>query len=272
MGTRSSNLERIGVKIKMEKITAIIPAGNEEENIKDAIESVLWADEILVVVDEGSKDKTFEIASTFGGKVKVEKHEYIYSALQKNWAIPKAKYDWIFLLDCDERPDKRLIESIKKVLNEKQDFDAYEVKRRNHFLDKILKFGGLSNDKVVRLFKKNLRYEDKRVHAEIVGYKKLGQLKGYLTHHTFKDWDSYLQKLNRYSIWGAEQALIKNQSAGIFNILLRPLHRFLKQYFIRLGFLDGIPGAINAALGAYSVFLKYSILYHLKRKAEKKNV
>ncbi|MCX7830613.1 MAG: glycosyltransferase family 2 protein [Acidobacteria bacterium] len=251
----------------MEKVTAIIPAGNEENNIKGAIESVLWADEIFVAVDQSSEDKTFEIASSFGGKVRVEKHEYVYSALQKNWAIPKARNNWIFLLDCDERPDEKLIKSIAKTL-ENPSCDAYEVKRRNFFLGKILRFGGLSNDKVIRLFKRELRYEDKRVHAEIVGYKELGKLKGYLIHHTFKDWDSYLKKLNRYSIWGAEQALLNNQRAGVINILFRPFHRFVKQYILRLGFLDGIPGAVNASLGAYSVFLKYSILYYLKIQKE----
>jgi glycosyltransferase involved in cell wall biosynthesis len=250
----------------MEKLTAIIPAGNEEENIKAAVESLLWADEVLVVVDEASSDRTFEIAACFGGKVRVEKHEYVYSALQKNWAIPRAKHEWIFLLDCDERPDEKLVESIKKTL-EKPKCDAYEVKRRNFFLGKILRYGGLSNDKVVRLFRRELRYEDKRVHAEIKGFKNLGELKGFLVHHTFKDWDSYLKKLDRYAIWGAEQALMNNQKAGLINILLRPLHRFFKQYFLRLGFLDGIPGAVNASLGAYSVFLKYSILYHLKMKS-----
>lgn len=252
----------------MEKVTAIIPAGNEEENIKGAIESLLWADEIFVVVDKESQDRTFEIAASFGGKVRVEKHEYVYSALQKNWAIPKAKYKWIFLLDCDERPDEKLLESIKQTL-ENPECDAYEVRRRNFFLGKILKYGGLSNDKVIRLFKRELRYEDKRVHAEIKGYKNIGKLKGFLVHYTFKDWDSYLKKINRYSIWGAEQSLLNNQRAGLINILLRPLHRFIKQYFLRLGFLDGIPGAVNAALGAYSVFLKYSILYYLKIKSFK---
>ncbi len=251
----------------MEKVSAIIPAGNEEENIKGAIESVLWADEILVVVDSESKDRTFEIASSFGGKVKVEKHDYIYSALQKNWAIPRAKYNWIFLLDCDERPDEKLVESIKKAL-ENPTCDAYDVKRRNFFLGKQLKFGGLSNDRVTRLFRKELRYQDRRVHAEITGFKKSGKLNGYLIHYTFKDWDSYLKKLHRYSIWGAEQEFLNKKSAGVLNILFRPFHRFIKQYFLRLGFLDGIEGAINASLGAYSVFLKYSILYHLKRQKD----
>jgi glycosyltransferase involved in cell wall biosynthesis len=247
----------------MEKLTVIIPAGNEEDNIKEAIESFLWADEVFVVVDDKSNDRTYEIASSFGKNVRVERHEYIYSAKQKNWAIPNSKFDWIFLMDCDERPDDVLIKEIKKVL-ESPDFDAYEVKRRNIFLGKELKHGGLSNDKVIRLFKKYCRYEDKRVHAEIQGYKKLGAIKGYLKHNTFKDFESYLSKLNRYALWGGQQSYLNGQRANLFNIVLRPIYRFLKQYIFRFGYLDGIPGAINALLGAYSVFLKYAILYELK--------
>lgn len=247
----------------MEKVSAIIPAKNEEKNIKEAIESLLWADEVFVVVDDESIDKTFEIASSFEGNVRVVKHEYIYSAKQKNWAIKRAKHDWIFLLDADERPDKELIQSIKEAVS-KGECDAYEVKRRNVFLGKELKFGGLSNDKVIRLFKKRCSYQDKRVHAEIEGYRKLGVLKGHLLHFTFENFDQYLQKLNRYAKWGAEQEFINGKNANLINILLRPIHRFLKQYIFRLGFLDGMPGAVNALLGAYSVFLKYSILYELK--------
>jgi len=78
---------------------------------------------------------------------------------------------------------------------------------------------------------------------------------GYLKHYTFKNFESYLSKLNRYAIWGAEQAYLNGQRANLVNIVLRPIHRFLKQYIFRFGFLDGIEGAVNALLGAYSVFL-----------------
>lgn len=252
----------------MERVSALIPAGREKDNIKEAIESLLWADEVLVVVDEESDDGTYEIAASFGGKVRVLKHEYIYSAKQKNWAIPQAKNDWIFLMDADERPDEKLIKSIKETLKAPK-HDAYEVKRRNIFLGKVLKYGGLSNDKVIRLFKRNLRYEDKRVHAEIVGYKSLGLLEGFLVHQTFKDWDSYLFKLNRYSKWGAEQAFLNGQKANFINLFLRPIHRFLKQYLFRFGFLDGMEGLINALLSSYAVFLKYSILFEIEKKKDK---
>ena len=253
----------------MEKVTAMIPAGNEADNIVEAIKSVQWADEVFVVVDESSADGTFELAKSVSPDIRVEKHEYVYSAKQKNWAIPRASHPWIFLLDADERPDRRLVDSVKKAL-ECPACDAYEIKRKNVFLGRALKSGGLQNDKVIRLFSKECFYEDKRVHAEVKGYKKLGSLAGRLEHHTFKDWNSYLIKLHRYSKWGAEQALIGGQKAGFVNVVLRPIHRFIKQYFLRLGFLDGIPGAVNAYLGAYSVFLKYTLLHELKREPGKK--
>jgi glycosyltransferase involved in cell wall biosynthesis len=253
----------------MEKVTAIIPAGNEAVNIEEAIKSLLWADEVYVVVDESSRDNTFELAGSVSPKVRVEKHEYVYSAKQKNWAIPRAAHPWILLMDADERPNEKLVAAVKKTL-ENPKYDAYEIKRKNVFLGKVLRFGGLANDKVIRLFKKECSYEDKKVHAEITGYKTLGILKGYFEHNTFKNWSDYLLKLHRYSRWGAEQALINNQEAGFINIVLRPIHRFLKQFIFRLGFLDGIPGAVNAYLGAYSAFLKYTLLYEMKRNQNKK--
>lgn len=253
----------------MEKVTAIIPAGNEAHNIAQAVKSLLWADEVFVVVDSSSSDGTFELAELSSPKARVEKHEYVYSAKQKNWAISQAAYPWVFLMDADERPTEKLVQSVKKSL-ENPVSDAYEVRRKTIFLGKALKFGGIQNDKVIRLFKKEFLYEDKRVHAEITGFNSLGILKGYFEHYTFKDWNSYLLKLHRYSKWGAEQALINNRKAGFVNIVLRPLHRFLKQFIFRLGFLDGIPGAVSAYLGAYAVFLKYTLLYELKHDPGKK--
>jgi len=253
----------------MEKVTAIIPAGNEAGNIVEAIKSVLWADEVYVVVDESSSDGTYELARSVSPDIRVEKHEYIYSAKQKNWAIPRASHPWIFLMDADERPTAKLVRAVKEALAAPAR-DAYQVKRKNLFLGKVLRFGGLQNDKVIRLFRRECLYEDKRVHAEIKGYKNLGILKGYFEHDSFKGWSDYLIKLHRYSKWGAEQALLGGQSAGFVNVVLRPIHRFFKQYFLRLGFLDGIPGAVNAYLGAYSVFLKYTLLSEMKRDPDKK--
>jgi len=249
----------------LEQVTAIIPAGNEARNIGPAIRSLLWADEILVVVDAAADDGTAELAAVEDPKARVLVHEYAYSAMQKNWIIPQAKHEWVFLLDADERVTPELAEEVRELLAKGPEHDAHWIYRTNLFLGRKLRFGGGETDKVIRLFRKKCRYQDRRVHAEIEGWDTVGFLEHRLTHDTFRDWEHYLRKLDRYTTWGAEQDFKDGKKGGFVNIVLRPLHRFLKQYVFRLGVLDGIPGAIYAALGAYGVFLKYAKIWHLER-------
>ncbi|MFT4986644.1 MAG: glycosyltransferase involved in cell wall biosynthesis, partial [Flavobacteriales bacterium] len=144
----------------MTKVSAIIPTYNEEHNIADAISTVNWCDEIIVV-DSFSTDNTVEIANGLGAKVL--SHKYEHSAAQKNWVIPQAKNEWIVLLDADERMSPELNEEIKNILSSDQKkSDAYWIFRENHFLGKKIKYSGWQNDKVIRLFKRdNCRYENK---------------------------------------------------------------------------------------------------------------
>jgi glycosyltransferase involved in cell wall biosynthesis len=137
----------------MEKITAIIPTFNEEVHIKNAIESVLWCDEIIVV-DSFSKDRTVEIVKSFP-QVRLLEHEYEHSAAQKNWTIPQASHPWIFLLDADERPTQELINEIKSVVKKGTKFSGFWIYRRNHFMGKRINFSGWQSDKVIRLFKRD---------------------------------------------------------------------------------------------------------------------
>ncbi|MCI4398779.1 MAG: glycosyltransferase family 2 protein [Acidobacteria bacterium] len=252
----------------MEKVTAIIPAGNEAHQIADAVRSVLWADEVFVVVDAASNDHTYEAAKAIADpKVRVTVHEFNYPAAQKNWAIPQASHPWVFLLDADERPEPELVSSIRKLLEEGPKADVYWIWRSNAYFGRVMRFGGLSNDKVARLFRRDCRYEDVKVHEEIaLSGLALGAIKqGRLLHDTIRDWPHYLAKNELYSRWGAEQLFKDGKRAGLCSILLRPLHRFLKQYLFRLGFLDGVPGAIVAVTSAYCVFLKYSMLWTMSK-------
>jgi len=248
-------------------VSAIIPAGNEAHQIAAAVGSVLWADEVLVVVDASSTDGTARVAASADPRVRVLVHEYDYSAAQKNWAIPQATHPWVFLLDADERVPSELQREILGVLGSQPDRDAYWVYRRNLYFGRVLKHGGVQTDKVIRLFRRECRYEDRRVHAEIEGYETAGVLRAPLLHDTFRSWDQYLAKLDQYTTWGAEQDLKDGKGAGFANVVLRPMARFLKQYVVRLGFLDGIPGAIVAFLAVYGVFLKYAKLWDMRRKA-----
>lgn len=248
-----------------ERVTAIIPAGDEAHQIREAIRSVEWADEVYVVADAAATDGTAGVAGALSG-VRVEVHEYGYSAAQKNWAIPRATHPWIFLLDADERCTPELRDEVLALLSRGPDADAYWIRRRNLYFGRVMRFGGWQTDSVIRLFRRDCRYADRRVHAEIEGYRSSGKLAGLLLHDTFRDWESYLAKLDRYTTWGAEQDLRDGKRAGFVNVALRPAFRFVKQYLFRLGFLDGIPGVIAVYLAVYGVFLKYAKMWDLQRR------
>jgi glycosyltransferase involved in cell wall biosynthesis len=251
----------------MQKITAIIPTFNEEVNIKSAIESVLWCDEVIVV-DSFSKDKTLEITKSFPS-VKVLLHEYEHSAAQKNWVIPQASHPWIFLLDADERPTADLVKEIQKILKNSTHYSGFWIYRSNYFMGKKIKFSGWQSDKVIRLFKRDeCRYQNKHVHAEIESRGKIGLLKEKLIHYTYKDLTSYLKKADRYTTWGAKDRFHKFEKSGhrigLLYIFFRPLGRFVRHYIWRLGFLDGTHGFVVSALASHNVFIRAIKIWRLQ--------
>jgi glycosyltransferase involved in cell wall biosynthesis len=214
------------------KLTAIIPTGNEEHNIKAAIESVSFADEVLVV-DSFSKDKTVEIAKQNGARV--IQREYGNSASQKNWAIPQAEHEWILLLDADERVSSKLKEEVVEILENGSSSDAFWIYRQNYFMGKKLNYSGGQGDKVIRLFRKSKsRYEDKHVHAEVLVDGKVGYLKNKLEHYTYKDLGHLLYKSDRYTTWGAYDRVAKTKQVTAFHLLLKPLFTFVKKYIFQV--------------------------------------
>jgi glycosyltransferase involved in cell wall biosynthesis len=239
----------------MEKITAIIPCFNEEHNIAGAIESCLFADEIIVV-DSFSRDKTVAIIKNYP-QVKLLEHEYINSAAQKNWTIPQASHDWIFLLDADERTNQALIEEIKATVANPNHV-AYWIGRDNYFMDQKLNYVWAS-DAVIRLFRKSkCRYEDKHVHAEILADGSIGKLKGKLKHDTYfgKGLEAHLRKGERYTTWAALDRVNKIKTITSYHLIIKPFFAFLKRYILQRGFLDGIPGLVISAMGAWNVFIR----------------
>ncbi len=240
----------------MRKITAIIPTYNEEHNIKEAIKSVQWADEILVV-DSFSTDNTVSLAKELGARV--IQREYEHSASQKNWAIPQATYEWIFLLDADERVDKALQQEITSILKQENIEEvAYWIKRRNFFMGSEIKYSGWQGDKVIRLFKRDeCKYENKSVHAEIICNGKVGMLKNKLIHYTFKDIFHYLEKWDRYTTMSAKDRAERGENPNLYHFLVKPAFRFFQDYFLKLGILDGLTGYILCTLSSMSVFMRY---------------
>ena len=246
----------------MKRITAIIPTFNEQHNIVDVIKSVDFADEIMIV-DSFSTDKTVELATPLVDTILQRKYEN--SASQKNWSIPQAKYQWILLLDADERVKKELKKEIFSVLESKTNYSAFWIKRENYFMGEKIYFSGWRGDRVIRLFKRDeCKYEEKYVHAEIVTKGKIGILKNKLTHNTFKSKDDYLKKLERYAKWQAKDYDKKTGSITIFHTLIKPIFRFIKHYFIQLGILDGYVGFIISSYQAKAVKMRYKYLKALR--------
>jgi glycosyltransferase involved in cell wall biosynthesis len=250
----------------MHKISAIIPCKNEAHNIADVIASVQWCDEILIA-DSFSDDDTLEKAKQF--PVHIIQREYIHSSSMKNWAIPQAQHAWILLVDADERVTPELKNEIQSLLQQETIAEsAFWIYRKNFFLGRHIRFSGWQGDKVIRLFKRDdCRYEDKHVHAEIITSGKVGKLKHKLVHNTYKDMQHYLEKWDRYATWSAADAAKRNVTPGFFHFIIKPAFRFVKHYFIDLGFLDGMPGLIICSLAAGGVFMRYAKLYAMRNKS-----
>ncbi|EDP71892.1 glycosyl transferase, family 2 [Flavobacteriales bacterium ALC-1] len=249
----------------MNKITAIIPTGNEIHNIEHAIESVSFADEILVV-DSYSNDGTFKKAQELADRVIRRKYEY--SASQKNWAIPQAKHEWILLLDADERVTTELKKEIQEILKSPpKNIVAFWMGRNNHFMGERVKYSGWRNDKVIRLFKRDFcMYEDKYVHAEIIANGSIGKLKAKLYHNTYISIDKYIEKMNRYASWQAKDYDKKTGLITPYHFVIKPFWGFFKHYILQSGFRDGFIGFTIGYLQSYVVFMRYVKLWLLRRK------
>jgi glycosyltransferase involved in cell wall biosynthesis len=240
----------------MSKITAVVAVYNEEKNIEECLKTLEFADEIIVI-DAQSIDKTASIAQSLGAKVITS--DMMYPEQNKNLGIENASNEWVFILDADERVTPELASEIKEVA-ESGDYDGYWIYRRNYFLGKEIRFCGWNRDRVIRLFRKGTAvYPDKRVHGQIEFNGSSGVLKSRMEHFTYLTIDDYFLKLHKYTTWAAKDA--QGKKVGILKIMFNPLMRFVKMYFLRLGFLDGVKGFILCVTAAFSVFIKYVKIY-----------
>ena len=244
-----------------EKLTVLIPCKNERRNIRECIESVRpVADEILVA-DSGSIDGTLEILSELPD-VRVIEREYINDGSFKKWSIPQAKHNWVLAIDADERVSPELAADIRRVLSRLPQHDAYSMPQRNYFLGHPIRHSGWSSRKT-RLFRRDVCYpRENRIHPAIeVPTGNVGKLSGRLIHYSLWTIDDFLKKAPRYCQWAAEDLHQQGKRARLTDLTLRPMIRFLRHYFWQLGFLDGRPGLLVAALASYTVFLKYARLW-----------
>ena len=286
-------------------VSVLIPAKNEELNLPACLESVARADEIFIV-DSQSEDRSIDIAESYGAKV-VQFHFNGRWPKKKNWSLENLPFrnDWILIVDCDERITPELWDEIAMAI-ENPEYDGYYLNRKVFFLGKWIRYGGKYPDWNLRLFKHKLgRYEnlqtedipntgDNEVHEHVILQGQVGYLKEDMLHIDFRDIYQWLARHNRYSNWEARvyYNLLSGEDnsttikANLFGdavqrkrflkkiwvrLPFKPLLRFILFYFIRLGFLDGIPGYIYARLLSqyeYQIGVK---LYELREFGGKLN-
>jgi glycosyltransferase involved in cell wall biosynthesis len=249
----------------MTKITAIIPTLNEEIHIEEAIKSVSFADEIIVI-DSFSTDDTVTLAEKYN--VKIIKRKFDDFSSQKNFAIDQAKHPWIYILDADERVTLEVELEIIEAVQNPNGFVGFNVRRSFYFAGRNINYGGCQRDKVVRLFlKEHCKYSGV-VHEKIVTTGKLGFFKNKIEHYSYKSYDHYISKMNHYGALRGKQYLEEGKKVNLFHILIKPPARFVIHYFIRLGFLDGFPGYIFAKTQAYGVYTRYIKLWLLNKNSK----
>lgn len=240
--------------------SAVIIACNEERRIKACLESVAFADEI-VLVDSGSVDGTVEIALQCGARV--VRQEWLGFGRQKQFAVNCAAHDWVLCLDADERISGELRTAIEAALR-KPLSDAYRFPRCNRFMGRLLKHGEGYPDWNLRLFRRTCaRWSEDAIHEKVLTDTPVGTLRGDLLHESEESIKSYLDKQNRYTTLQAEALHQKGMRAHPGHLFVSPLLRFVKFYLVRRGFMDGVPGLVHILIGCFNSFVKYAKLMEL---------
>ncbi|HUR79794.1 MAG TPA: glycosyltransferase family 2 protein [Thermoanaerobaculia bacterium] len=246
-------------------VSVIIHTLNEIEQIEECLRTVEWADE-LYLVDSLSTDGTVARVREQFPSARVEEREYLGAAATKNYAIDRAANDWIFVIDADERVTPKLRDEILRTLEGPLDVWAYSVGRRNFMLGKEVRFSGLQRDRVTRLFHRgHARYPNKRVHADLVVDGPTRDLRHKMLHYYIRSFDHMIAKMTRYANWGAAQMFIDGKTTGVWGIFAHPFGKFVRDYILNLGFLDGARGLISVGMHVYYTFWKYAKLWELQQ-------
>jgi glycosyltransferase involved in cell wall biosynthesis len=243
-------------------LTVTIITLNESANIAAALESVAFADEI-VVVDSHSTDDTVAIARRYTERVVVR--DWPGYIAQKNFAAAEARHDWILSLDADERVTPELAAEIRAVLAAGPSCDGYRVPRLSHYLGTWVRSTDWYPDYQLRLYHRTRgRWEGRLVHESVKVNGEVGRLTSDLLHYTYRDVSHHLQTIDRYTSLAARQMFEDGRRAGVRHLLVNPLAAFLRNYVARAGFRDGRVGLIVSLLNSYYVLLKFVKLWELQ--------
>lgn len=243
-------------------LSVVLITQNAAAQLPDCLASVAFADEV-VVVDSGSTDGTVALAERYGARVVAR--EWLGFGRQKQFAVEQAANEWVLCLDADERVSPELAASLVRAL-EAPSAQVYRMARRNRFLGRWLRHGEGYPDWSPRLFdRRQARWSDDTVHEKVLYAVTPGTLEGDLLHESAEDLGRYLEKQNRYTTLAAQDLYRRGRRAGLTELVFSPLVRFVKFYFLGLGFLDGLPGLVHISIGCINSFMKYAKLIELHK-------
>jgi glycosyltransferase involved in cell wall biosynthesis len=242
------------------KLTVTVITYNEADHIAAALDSVAWADEVIVV-DSGSTDRTAEIAR--GKATRVIVREWPGYSAQKNFAADQASNDWVLSMDADERVTPALAEEIRRVLSSKPASRGYRIKRVSHYLGRWIRTTDWSHDYQLRLYDRRAgRWNGLRIHESFrltEGHP--AKLRGEMEHYAYRDISHHLQKIEAYTTLIAEQWVEEGRRTTPLQIAVHPILAFLRNYVMRAGVGQGAVGLIISLLNSYYVFLKFAKLW-----------
>jgi len=242
------------------KLSVIVITKNEEAVIRRCLQSVAWADEI-VVVDSGSSDRTLDVCREVGAKIQVTP-DWPGPGPQRNRAIDLARGEWVLALDADEWVTEELRREIEQMLRSPDDTVAYRVPRLSSYCGRYIRHSGWWPDYVSRLFRRDkARFGGGIVHDHLLPQGPVGKLHAHLMHEAFTDLEEVLQKVNSYSTWGAQTLAENGKQAGLLTAIAHGLWTFLKTYLLHAGFLDGREGFMLAVSNAEGTYYKYAKLW-----------
>ena len=247
----------------MNKLSVIVITRNEQDNLRDCLESVAWADEIIVV-DSGSTDATVAIALDFTRHVYVQ--DWPGFGPQKNRALSYAGGEWVLSLDADERVTPELRSEIEAAMRDAK-HTAYDIPRLSNYCGRFMRHSGWHPDYVRRLFRRgSARFSDDLVHERLLTGGAVGKLRSSLLHYSFNDLEEVLHKMDQYSTAGAQKFYAKGKTASLTSAILHGAWSFFRTYVLRAGFLDGREGFMLAVSNAEGTYYRYLKLMLLNRK------
>jgi len=247
-------------------VTVVIPTLNEAAQIAQAVADLAWANEVIVV-DGGSTDNTVNLAKSAGARVITLEGQTI--GAQRNAGIEAARNRWILALDADERVTPQLrIEVAKVAAGGVPTHAAYRMKFRNLYLGRELRHGPWGRDWHVRLFTNERRFQTHRVHEALEPIEDIGTLTGPVMHNSYVDIAHHVQKIVKYARWGADDLYARGRRAGLWEMMMRPAWRFIRDYIVFGGWRDGVVGFVASTLSAFAAFLKYAFLFARSRSSD----